>query len=143
MSRSNAPRTTFLRGRILRVALLMVVGALTLSGCDFSVYSLPLPGGAKLGDNPYTVKVEFRDVIDLVPQSSVKVDDVSVGKVKDIKVQNGHAEVTVELRRSVKLPDNASRRSARRACSGRSSSRSAHPTAGPARAASATGTSSR
>ena len=85
----------------------MVVGALSLSGCDFSVYSLPLPGGAKLGDNPYTVKVEFRDVLDLVPQSSVKVDDVTVGRVDDIKVEGYHAEVTLKLRRSVKLPDNA------------------------------------
>ena len=95
------------RGRLARVVLLMVVGAVTLSGCDFSVYSLPLPGGAKLGDHPYTVKVEFRDVMDLVPQSSVKVDDVSVGRVDSIKVQGYHAEVTLQLRRSVKLPHNA------------------------------------
>jgi phospholipid/cholesterol/gamma-HCH transport system substrate-binding protein len=103
VSRATAP----LRRRVVHLVVLMVVGALALSGCDFSVYSIPLPGGAKLGDNPYTVKVEFRDVMDLVPQSSVKVDDVTVGKVKDIQVRGGHAEVTVQLRRSVKLPDNA------------------------------------
>ena len=107
MNRSQTRVATSLRKRIAHVVVLMVVGALTLSGCDFSVYSVPLPGGAKLGDNPYSVKVEFRDVIDLVPQSSVKVDDVTVGKVKDIQVRGGHAEVTVQLRREVKLPDNA------------------------------------
>jgi len=72
---STRPRT--LRGRAVRLVLMAVVGALALTGCDFSVYSLPLPGGADLGDNPYKVKIEFRDVLDLVPQSAVKVDDVT------------------------------------------------------------------
>ncbi len=98
---------TTLRGRVARAAALVVVGALMLTGCDFSVYSLPLPGGADLGDDPYSVKVEFRDVMDLVPQTSVKVDDVTVGKVDKIEVRGYHAEVTVLLRKSVKLPDNA------------------------------------
>jgi phospholipid/cholesterol/gamma-HCH transport system substrate-binding protein len=96
-----------LKSRLGRTLMLMVVGALTLSGCDFSVYSLPLPGGADVGDKPYTITVEFRDVMDLVPQSSVKVDDVSVGRVDDIKADGYHARVTLKLRRSVKLPDNA------------------------------------
>ena len=93
--------------RAARLVVLAVIGALALSGCDFSVYSLPLPGGADLGDHPYSVTVEFRDVLDLVPQSAVKVDDVTVGKVDSIKVDGYHAEVTVRLRKSVKLPDNA------------------------------------
>ena len=100
-------RRTARGGRIVRLATLMVVAALALTGCDFSVYSLPLPGGADLGDNPYQVTIEFRDVMDLVPQTSVKVDDVTVGKVDQIKVDGYHAEVTVLLRDSVKLPDNA------------------------------------
>jgi phospholipid/cholesterol/gamma-HCH transport system substrate-binding protein len=53
------------------------------------------------------VKVEFRDVLDLVPQSSVKVNDVTVGKVTDIDVDGYHARVTLALRDDVKLPDNA------------------------------------
>ncbi len=104
----RTPRTTGrMRGRTARLVMMVVLGALALSGCDFSVYSLPLPGGADLGDKPYAVKVEFRDVMDLVPQTAVKVDDVTVGKVDKIKVDGYHAEVTVMLRRSVKLPDNA------------------------------------
>ena len=96
-----------LRTRVVRLTTLACAGALALSGCDFDVYSLPLPGGADLGDDPYTVKVEFRDVLDLVPQSSVKVDDVTVGKVTDIDVDGYKAKVTLALRDSVKLPDNA------------------------------------
>jgi len=74
------------RSRAGRMAAMACAGALALSGCDFDVYSLPLPGGADLGDEQYSVKVEFRDVLDLVPQSSVKVNDVTVGKVTDIEV---------------------------------------------------------
>lgn len=95
------------RSRIGRVAALACAAALALSGCEFDVYSLPLPGGADLGDDPYSVQVEFRDVLDLVPQSSVKVNDVTVGKVTDIEVDGYHATVTLALRGDVELPDDA------------------------------------
>src|SRR3954469_22006933 len=100
-------RALSVRSRAARAFALVCVGALTLTGCDFSVYSLPLPGGADLGDRPYQVRIEFRDVLDLVPQSAVKVDDVTVGRVDSIKADGWHALVTVSLRRSVHLPDNA------------------------------------
>ena len=95
------------RGRLARAAAMVCAGALLLSGCDFSVYSLPLPGGADLGNNPYSVKIDFHDVMDLVPQSAVKVDDVTVGKVDSITLNGYTAQVTVLLRKGVKLPDNA------------------------------------
>ena len=58
--------------RITRWVGLAVVCALTLSGCKFQgAASLPLPGG--VGGNGYQVKVDFKDALDLVPQSSVKV----------------------------------------------------------------------
>ncbi|HEX6248659.1 MAG TPA: MCE family protein [Nocardioidaceae bacterium] len=95
------------RARAGRLAALACVGAVALSGCDFDVYSLPLPGGADLGGDPYSVEVEFRDVLDLVPQSSVKVNDVTVGKVTDIEVEGYSARVTLALRDEVELPDNA------------------------------------
>lgn len=81
--------------------------ALTLSACDFSVYHLPLPGGPDVGDDPIEVTVEFADVLDLVPQSTVKVNDVNVGKVTDIEIEGYHAVVTLALRDDVDLPDNA------------------------------------
>jgi phospholipid/cholesterol/gamma-HCH transport system substrate-binding protein len=100
-------RTT---GRARRAGRLTAVGAavaLALSACDFDVYSLPLPGGADLGDDPYSVQVQFRDVLDLVPQSSVKVNDVTVGKVSDIELDGYSALVTLQLNDDVELPDNA------------------------------------
>jgi virulence factor Mce-like protein len=94
-----------LRSRVLAWTALLVAGALALTGCG-TVYDLPLPGGASVGSNPITVHVIFRDVLDLVPQSTVKVDDITVGKVTAIKLQGYHADVTIELRRGLDLPDN-------------------------------------
>lgn len=80
--------------------------AIMLTGCG-SVYDLPLPGGANVGSNPLKVHIIFRDVMDLVPQSTVKVNDVSVGKVTGISLQGQVANVTVEIPRSAALPANA------------------------------------
>jgi phospholipid/cholesterol/gamma-HCH transport system substrate-binding protein len=99
---------------VKRIAVTLAV-LLALPGCAFrGVDSVPLPGGPDLGDDPYTVKIEFANVLDLVPQSVVKLNDVSVGKVTRVELQRGqpgtprwHAEVTVRVRRDVNLPDNA------------------------------------
>jgi phospholipid/cholesterol/gamma-HCH transport system substrate-binding protein len=90
----------------LRVLLGLLLGSVVLSGCDFDVYSLPLPGGTDVGDNPITVTVQFEDVLDLVPKSTVKVNDVSVGQVKEIELEGYHANVVLELRNNTKLPEN-------------------------------------
>jgi phospholipid/cholesterol/gamma-HCH transport system substrate-binding protein len=51
--------------------------------------------------------VEFRDVLDLVPQSAVKVNDVTVGAVEDIWLDGWTARVRLRIEDDVKLPDNA------------------------------------
>jgi phospholipid/cholesterol/gamma-HCH transport system substrate-binding protein len=93
--------------RRFKALLLLVAASVLLSGCDFSVYELPLPGGTDVGDNPMTVTVMFDDVLDLVPKSTVKVNDVSVGNVKDVELDGYVAKVTVQLQDDVDLPDNA------------------------------------
>jgi phospholipid/cholesterol/gamma-HCH transport system substrate-binding protein len=84
----------------------VVAMATLLSGCDFSVYSLPLPGGAKIKGPSYTVTVEFADVLDLVPKSTVKVDDVTVGTVQKVWLEGYVAKVKIKLPKSLDLPDN-------------------------------------
>lgn len=93
--------------RMLSAGIGLLLGSVVLSGCDFDVYKLPLPGGTSVGDDPMTVTVEFRDVLDLVPLSSVKVNEVSVGQVTDVELDGYTARVTVELRNDTNLPDNA------------------------------------
>ncbi|MFD4294267.1 MCE family protein [Rhodococcus sp. NPDC058505] len=84
--------------------------ALVVSGCGSDgIYSIPLPGGADIGDNPMHVTVQFDDVLDLVPQSTVKVDGVPVGRVETIDVPDDGwtAEVGVVMDSAVSLPANA------------------------------------
>jgi phospholipid/cholesterol/gamma-HCH transport system substrate-binding protein len=93
-----------------RRALALLAGAsLVLSGCGFrGAYSLSLPGGASLGSDPYTVQIQFSDVLDLVPQSGVRVADVPVGRVEKIALgPKWTALVTVQVNGDVQLPANA------------------------------------
>lgn len=92
-----------------------LAGLVAMSGCGFrGVDSIPLPGGPDLGSDPFTVKAEFENVLDLVPQSVVKLNDVSVGKVTKVELeghgsagQGWHALVTMRVRRDINLADNA------------------------------------
>jgi phospholipid/cholesterol/gamma-HCH transport system substrate-binding protein len=83
-----------------------IVLTISLTGCQ-GIYDLPLPGGAAGGGDVYRVTAEFADVLDLVPQSSVKVNQVTVGTVEKIELNGWTARVTVRLPKSVRLPDNA------------------------------------
>nr|WP_189939849.1 MCE family protein [Streptomyces aurantiogriseus] len=84
------------------------VGSLMLTGCEFNGwYDVPLPGGAAADGRAYHVTVEFRDVLDLVPQSAVKVDNVTVGAVEKVALDGWHARVRLRVADSVKLPGNA------------------------------------
>ncbi len=91
----------------LKALVLVTLSSLLLTGCEFDIYKLPLPGGPDAGDNPMTITVQFADVLDLVPKSTVKVNDVSVGQVTDVALDGQHARVTLQLRKDVRLPDNA------------------------------------
>nr|WP_184784721.1 MCE family protein [Amycolatopsis jiangsuensis] len=96
--------------KLSAAGIVTTVSALLLSGCGFSgIYDVPLPGGADLGDHSYELKIQFQDVLDLVPQSGVKVNEVPVGQVKSIGLtpDGWHAEVTVQVNGDVKLPANA------------------------------------
>ncbi|WP_328445568.1 MULTISPECIES: MCE family protein [unclassified Amycolatopsis] len=96
--------------KLLTVGALVTASALVLTGCSFKgIYDLPLPGGADLGDHPYTVNVEFRDVLDLTPKAGVKVNEVPIGQVENVGLTKDgwHALVTLKVNGDVKLPANA------------------------------------
>jgi phospholipid/cholesterol/gamma-HCH transport system substrate-binding protein len=100
--------TTHRRWRARRAAVALAVGTalLTVTGCQ-GAFDLPLPGGAPKGGPVIHVTAEFADVLDLVPQSSVKVDEVTVGSVEKIELNGWTARVTLRLPKDVQLPDNA------------------------------------
>jgi phospholipid/cholesterol/gamma-HCH transport system substrate-binding protein len=97
-----------------RLTAVAAVLALLTSGCGAlsgGLRGVDLPGGADLGDRPYQLTIEFEDVVDLVPQSLVKVSDVPVGTVTDIAVgPNWTAMVTVLVNGDVAVPANAQAR---------------------------------
>jgi len=102
-------RTSATIRRTTRTALAAALAGIGLTGCGVlggGVYDAPLPGGADVGDDPITVTAEFADVLDLVPQSSVKVDNVSVGRVTDVTLDDDGrtAVVRMEVRGDVDLP---------------------------------------
>ena len=89
-------------------AVLATSGCGVLSG---GLRGVDLPGGASLGDAPYSLTIEFTDVVDLVPQSLVKVADVPVGTVSDIEVgPDWTAQVTVLVNGDVVLPPDVNAR---------------------------------
>lgn len=90
------------------VVLVTALSGLLLTACSGGVYNVNLPGGANLGSHPITVHAQFTNVLDLVPQSSVKVDDVDVGQVTKIALgDHGRiAVVTLAINGNVHLPAN-------------------------------------
>jgi phospholipid/cholesterol/gamma-HCH transport system substrate-binding protein len=95
------------RRRLSVIAALAVCG-LAVAGCGFApLNSVVLPGAVGTGSSGYSIDVEFASVSNLVPNSEVKVDDVTVGTVESIHVLDWHASVHISLLKSVHLPANA------------------------------------
>ncbi len=86
--------------------------ATALSGCgvlrDFhGANSLPLPGTKGGGPGAYTVQAQLPDIQNLKQNSRVRVNDVTVGNVTKVELQDWHALVTMRLDGNVDLPANA------------------------------------
>jgi phospholipid/cholesterol/gamma-HCH transport system substrate-binding protein len=87
------------------VSALVLAAAVTLSGCE--AYDLPLPGSPVDEDESYELTAEFDSVLDLVPRSPVKVNDVTVGEIIEIRRVGWHAEAVLRVQDDVALPGNA------------------------------------
>lgn len=100
-----------MRRRLARAAAGIASAAIlgtAVSGCQFTGFgsqSLPFTHGT--GSGTYTVMAQVANVDNLAPNSEVMVNDVSVGTVKSIHFSNWHADLTISLPDSVKLPANA------------------------------------
>ncbi|CAM3857722.1 MULTISPECIES: MCE family protein [Tsukamurella] len=85
----------------------LATAAVVLTACGSQgIYSLPLPGGPALGARPTVLHLQFANVLDLVPESSVRIGGATVGKVESIGIASDGwtAEVTVKVRDGVKVP---------------------------------------
>jgi len=67
---------------------------------------LPLPGTKGVGPGAYTIQAQLPDVQNLKENSRVQVNDVTVGNVTKVELQDWHALVTMTLDGNVDLPSN-------------------------------------
>ncbi|ODQ95959.1 MCE family protein [Mycolicibacterium holsaticum] len=90
---------------------LTVVGscvAMALTGCSFQgINSLPLPGAVGRGADAVTYHVQVANVATLESNSPVMIDDVVVGSVGKMTVDNWHADVEISVKPDVAIPANA------------------------------------
>jgi phospholipid/cholesterol/gamma-HCH transport system substrate-binding protein len=95
------------RHRVWQGLVLLVI-ALVMSSCGWrGISNLSLPGGPGTGVNSYTIYVQVPDTLAINGNSKVLVANVFVGKVREIKLKNWIATLTLGMDKSVKLPKNA------------------------------------
>ena len=79
-----------------------------LPGCAFGgVNSLPLPGAVASGSDGVVYHVQLANVGTLEPNSPVLIDDVVVGSIRGMRLQNWQADVEVAVRPDVTVSGNA------------------------------------
>ena len=82
--------------------------AVAVSGCAFQgVNTLPLPGAVGRGPDASVYHVHLENVATLEPNSPVLIDDVVVGSVGEMKVEDWYANVEVSVKPDIVVPENA------------------------------------
>ena len=108
MSGMTVPTGRILRSRVLAAGALASTVLLVGTGCAWDgLNSLPLPGAEGKGDGAYEVTIEMPNVTTITRNSPVRVNDVNVGSIASMRVEDYTAIVTVSLNEEVRLPANA------------------------------------
>jgi virulence factor Mce-like protein len=76
--------------------------ALLASGCGLSFQNLPKPGG--VSGPSYSLQAVFSNVLNLPVQARVLVGADQVGEVSSISTSHFKADLTLTIRRSIRLP---------------------------------------
>lgn len=96
------------KSRRLGVAVTALVVVASLSACEWNgLNSIPMPGTAGRGEGAYQVRIQMPNVTTLTQNSPVRIDDVTVGSISGIEVEDWHALVTISLDQDVVVPENA------------------------------------
>jgi phospholipid/cholesterol/gamma-HCH transport system substrate-binding protein len=91
-----------------RVTVIACSIMVTITGCAFQgLNSLPLPGAVGRGADALIYHVEIPNIGTLESNSPVMIDDVVIGSVGKMTVNNWHADVEVSVRPDVVVPANA------------------------------------
>ena len=90
-----------------RAAVLLVV-AMVLTSCGWrGIANLAVPVGPGTGKGGMTVYVQVADTLALNTNSRVRVADVFVGTVREIRLNDWVPTLTLSLEPVIKLPANA------------------------------------
>ena len=92
----------------MKIAALVVTAALT-AGCSTTAQDLPLPG-SRIGGPTYRVVAIFDDALNLADGAPVKFHGVTIGRVREVAPDDFTARVSMELRESTPIHDNATAR---------------------------------
>ena len=95
------------RGAHMRLTAAGTLLACLATGCSLQPNENTLPGQVATGSDGYGVTVRFEAVENLVPNSQVLLDDVVVGTVTAIRVDDWHAVADLRLLDSVPISDRA------------------------------------
>ena len=91
-----------------RSGLVLLLAVMVLTSCSWrGIANVPLPIGRGTGSDHLTIYVQMPDSLALNTNSRVRVADVWVGTVRDIRLINWTATLTLDLDPTVKLPANA------------------------------------
>lgn len=85
----------------------LIVCALALSACGTSASDLPLPG-SKLSGPSYEITAKIDDALNLAVGAPVKLNGVTVGRVRTVTAHDFTARITMDVRKSSPLHDGAS-----------------------------------
>ena len=89
-------------------ALSLGVATMVLTSCGWQgIANVPLPVGPGTGKNSKTVYVQVEDTLALNTNSRVRVADVFVGTVREIKLKDWVPTITLTLEPGIDLPANA------------------------------------
>lgn len=90
------------------VAVVSVTAALLLSGCTYGgATTIPLPFREGAESDAKVVTVQLDEASGLTTNGEVKVDDVTVGSISDLRLDGWKPVATVRLNADVSLPSNA------------------------------------
>ncbi len=96
------------RVRSARVLATVCSGAVVLSGCAFDgLNSLPLPGTVGTGGDAISYRVQIANIGTLESNSPVMINDVVVGAVRKLTVDNWRADVELSVQPDAVVPANA------------------------------------
>jgi phospholipid/cholesterol/gamma-HCH transport system substrate-binding protein len=93
---------------VRKLTVIVLALVLTITGCAFQgLNSLPLPGAVGRGLDAVIYHVEIPNIGTLESNSPVMIDDVVIGSVGKMTVNNWHADVEVSVRPDVVVPANS------------------------------------